>query len=946
MRARLLVLALLLCAGPAAAETVTVPFTSSGGVYTLAAYSGEVEITVEGTGWSAGNCLNDAFYVFSGCGSPHYNSSWYHLRINSAHPADQIGLPAYDSSHVYTFVYDLGSSSATVRFWVSDGNFSDNGGSYTITIGPANADPVADAGGPYSVDEGGTVILDGSASSDADGTVVDYAWDCEDDGVVDQSGASPTVSCTYDDDGAVVARLTVTDDEGATDEATATVTVANLDPALGTVQPPADVAEGQVVAFTATASDPGPGDSVTITWDWGDGSPTDTGEAPTHAFGDDGTYTVTVTAEDGDGGSDSTTVSIGVANVPPTITSSPAAAAVEGSPYTYAPAATDPAGANDPLTWTLIAGPAGMTLADPSTGELAWTPTLTQALAGSVLVDLSVDDGDGGVTTQSWTVAVSWIDDDADGMADTWEADHGLDPTDPGDASDDPDADGLSNLEEFEAGTDPNAYGGPTAPVPVAPIAGEETSASPELLVDNATDPDGEDLDLDWEVYEDDTLTTLATAGGPVLQDPSGQTGWTVAVALVENETYHWRAAASDAAVDGPWSAVESFTVNEVNEAPTVPVIVTPGDGEVVASVSPTLQWGVSVDPDGDAVAYDVEVYEGDVGSVLADSAAGIVDDEGFVDWTTAATLLEDTAYTAVARAVDEHGLASDWSVPVSFVVSTDDGAPDGVVIVAPEDGSETDSLSPDIDAAGAVDPEGQPLVYELAVGSSPDFAGAHETSLPEDAGGVSWDLLGDGVALPDNAWAYARARAGDPGGLWTAYATSTFFVNRENDPPSVPALLRPEDGATVTDAVELSAAWSTDPDEDALTYDLMIAIDGEALHTFDGLAGGNALLDGAGEVVHLPDVGLTAGSYQFSARAVDPHGLASDWAIAIEFVIAGGAVGDDDDDDDGAGEVPPDCGCATTPAASASAGTGTAPALALALVALLGGRLRRRRQH
>lgn len=934
----LLALICLLVAAPAAAETITVPFTNGAGVYTAGSFSGEVEITVSGTGWSLGNCLNDAFYVFSGCGSPYYNSSWYHLRINGGHPADQISVPPYASSHVYTFTFDVGAAAAPVRFWVSDGNFNDNGGSYTVTIVPADEPPIADAGGPYAVDEGGSVTLDGSGSSDPDGLIVDYAWDCEDDGLIDQSGASATVSCGYDEDGVLTARLIVTDDEGQTAEATASVAVANLAPTIANLQTPTDVSEGQSVAFAAGATDPGPLDSVTLTWDWGDGTPTATGATPSHAFGDDGTYTVTVTADDGDGGTDSTTTSVGVGNVAPSITSTPPATAVEGTLFLYAATATDPAGINDPLGWTLSVGPAGMA-GDPSTGEITWTPSLAHALAGSTSALLLVDDGDGGVDSQGWSIAVSWIDDDADGMADTWETDNGLDPTDPGDAPLDNDGDGLTNLEEFEAGTDPNAWGGPSTPVPLAPIAGEETTTAPSLRVLNATDPDGDPLELTFELYEDATLTTLVTSSPPVAQDPSGETAWPVDQLLVENAQYHWRAAAADPFADGPFSAVESFVVNELNEPPAAPVIVTPGEGELVAALAPAFQWSVSSDPDGDAVTYDVEVHaDVDLSGAVA-SEADIDDlDGGFVDWTPATDLTEDTWHWARARGVDEHGLSGDWSEVVSFLVTADSGAPSGIVILAPEDGSEVDTLSPQILAGGALDPEGQPLVYDLEVVAGSTEAAA---AVPEFEGTAAWFLASDGIALPENTWAEARARAGDPDGLWSAYATSTFFVNSVNDPPTVPALLAPADGTEVAEQpIQLSVAWSSDPDEDALRYDLLLAQDGVGFHTIEGVDGGNALLDGAGEV-HVPaGLSLEAGTYEFSARAVDEHGLASDWAVAVEFLIPEGSVttdppaGDDDDGDD----VPPDCGCSAT-ASPGSAG-------ALLLLVAVGGRWRRRRQH
>jgi len=46
-------------------------------------------------------------------------------------------------------------------------------------------------------------------------------------------------------------------------------------------------------------------------------------------------------------------------------------------------------------------------------------------------------------------------DKDGDGMPDSWETQHGLNPNDPTDANKDPDHDGLSNLTEYQIGSDP-----------------------------------------------------------------------------------------------------------------------------------------------------------------------------------------------------------------------------------------------------------------------------------------------------------------------------------------------------------------------------------------------------------------------------------------------------------------------------------------------------------
>lgn len=55
------------------------------------------------------------------------------------------------------------------------------------------------------------------------------------------------------------------------------------------------------------------------------------------------------------------------------------------------------------------------------------------------------------------TSAQEFVDEDGDGMDDDWEADYGLNSTDPSDAEDDPDLDELTNLQEYLNSTDPNS---------------------------------------------------------------------------------------------------------------------------------------------------------------------------------------------------------------------------------------------------------------------------------------------------------------------------------------------------------------------------------------------------------------------------------------------------------------------------------------------------------
>lgn len=92
-----------------------------------------------------------------------------------------------------------------------------------------NYPPVANAGADQSVASGATVSLDGSASSDADGSIVSYLWEQTSGTTVTLSGAETAVATFVVPEVTETTSwgfsLTVTDDEDATDTDEITVTV-------------------------------------------------------------------------------------------------------------------------------------------------------------------------------------------------------------------------------------------------------------------------------------------------------------------------------------------------------------------------------------------------------------------------------------------------------------------------------------------------------------------------------------------------------------------------------------------------------------------------------------------------------------------------------------------------------------------------------------------------
>ncbi|MHC4841109.1 MAG: CE1 family esterase [Planctomycetota bacterium] len=115
-----------------------------------------------------------------------------------------------------------------------------------------------------------------------------------------------------------------------------------------------------------------------------------------------GTHNVTLQASDGtDNTNQSWVITVSTAgNNAPVFTSTAGTSATEGQPYSYQATATDADA--DPLTYTLIVAPTGMTVGS-TTGLIAWTPTNAQI--GTHNVTLQVSDGIDNVN-QSWVITV------------------------------------------------------------------------------------------------------------------------------------------------------------------------------------------------------------------------------------------------------------------------------------------------------------------------------------------------------------------------------------------------------------------------------------------------------------------------------------------------------------------------------------------------------------
>jgi serine protease AprX len=126
-----------------------------------------------------------------------------------------------------------------------------------------------------------TVTFDASASYDPDGSVVQYRWDFNGDGVVDSVTTAPTTTHTYGT-GAWSPAVSVVDNLGvASTPATATVLVDNPPTAAATV--PGKAKYGDTIGFDGRASTDSDGSVAAWLWDFGDGT-AGTGAFATHVY--------------------------------------------------------------------------------------------------------------------------------------------------------------------------------------------------------------------------------------------------------------------------------------------------------------------------------------------------------------------------------------------------------------------------------------------------------------------------------------------------------------------------------------------------------------------------------------------------------------------------------------------------------------------------------------
>lgn len=117
-----------------------------------------------------------------------------------------------------------------------------------------------------------------------------------------------------------------------------------------------------------------------------------------------------------------------------------------------------------------------------------------------------------------------------------------------------------------------------------------------------------------------------------------------------------------------------------VNTLPEVPVVLSPLGDTVLNSARPQLSFKTVVDADGDAVSYNLQLFQG---QTLAADLKALAGSAGTTQVTPAADLTENARYLWSVQASDGEGLSA-WSAPQGFYVNAVAEAPSAPLLLAP----------------------------------------------------------------------------------------------------------------------------------------------------------------------------------------------------------------------------------------------------------------------
>jgi len=302
----------------------------------------------------------------------------------------------------------------------------------------------------------------------------------------------------------------------------------------------------------------------------------------------------------------------------------------------------------------------------------------------------------------------------------------------------------------------------------------------------------------------------------------------------LQNTTYYWRVIAKDNTGLETVSSPFNFTLDT---RPSVPETTLPSSGSELLPDG-TISWKAAVDPNPkDKITYTVQIGVGDAGragnSDKKVEKSGIsattisLKNAGWIAQQITSAYGDNLACHWRIKAIDNHGIESQWSTASEFVFNALNGPPARVEnVISPVDQQEVTNVALSWESVNDPDVTDSPetISYRIELSKDMGFSGSVITN-QTSPGVTSFSPKN----LSDNSEWYWLITAIDDEGLAGSISNLFSFVyNTKNDAPNSFSLSTPVTGSK-HDTKTISFNWSTshDPDPgDKVTYTLEIAKD------------------------------------------------------------------------------------------------------------------------
>lgn len=314
-----------------------------------------------------------------------------------------------------------------------------------------------------------------------------------------------------------------------------------------------------------------------------------------------------------------------------------------------------------------------------------------------------------------------------------------------------------------------------------------------------------------------------------------------------------------------------------VANIPPMPEIVSPGNGAAVASLTPQIEIQNSIDPNGDTVHYDFELYSDEAMTSVVASVVNKPETPDTTTWQVPETLLENNWYYWRARATDGTGYSL-WRYG-SFFVNTANSPPLPLRLSGVANESTVNTLTPMLSMTYDEDPDLDPLNFKVTIYN--DILKSSILATYEGVDDMEDNTLFFQVpdaALENNMDYFWNATISDNHGETVESALFKFSIDTAAIMPTVPVIIYPPSSWEILEtAVDLKVAG--DPE---LTY--VFELDQSRSFTSPALVQSDEISGSDTEVSFNVDDLVDNTCYFWRVKAIG-GGLHSTWVNGVFFV-------------------------------------------------------------